>query len=70
MDFFATQNQKKVREHLRNMIIFADWFKKSIKTVTGNCTSKELLYYLRIMEIEVSNRSFKDFDVLVSNKMY
>ncbi len=53
MEFLKTMGPEKVSEHLRNIIVFADWFKASSKLIIGEKESKSerLLYYVRIIRM-------------------
>lgn len=62
-EFFTTQEPHEFSDYLRNILIFADWFKKSSKLVIKNYTSsvEKFLYYLKLMEYEISSRSSRSF---------
>jgi len=56
--FLNNQLSHKVFKFLRDAIIFADWFKTSCKYTIGesNTNKIKLLYYIRLMGIEINNR--------------
>lgn len=59
-EFLSFQKPQKIEEHLRNIIIFADWFKTSSKILIGNYTknNKRFLYYLRLIGSEITSRTY------------
>lgn len=55
-EFLNTQEPENVADYLRNILIFADWFKKSSKILIGDSGHQEFLQHLRLMENDICNR--------------
>lgn len=60
-EFLIVQEPEKISEYLRNILIFADWFKKCSKLRIANYShsEKKFLNYLKLMGCEISGRSFE-----------
>lgn len=58
-EFFQNQDPEKVHQHIRSIVIFADWFKSCSKLVMGESKPEErnLLYYVRLVGFEISNHT-------------
>lgn len=52
MKRFLQSDPEAATEHIRNMVVFADWFKTSSRMITGEKDSERLLYYVRLMGFE------------------
>jgi hypothetical protein len=61
MEFLNFQGPEKVVINLRNICIFADWFKSSSKLVIGDCKSNPKRYFnnVKLIGFEISDRYHK-----------